>query len=143
MALPEDCRNVVADDLDGDGRMDLLVTTYEVWPAERQTLRIYENALRETGHWIGFRLGEAGTAAAGIGAQVIVQSSQGAQVSAVVAGDAYRSQRSPTLHFGLGGAERVDRVEVRWPHGGHSVVEQPAVNQYHSIRPPGAIAVER
>ena len=32
VALEEASRNVVADDLEGDGRMDLLVTTFEAWP---------------------------------------------------------------------------------------------------------------
>ncbi len=35
VGLEQDCRNVVVDDLDGDGRMDLLVTSFEVWPTAR------------------------------------------------------------------------------------------------------------
>src|SRR5204862_4660637 len=38
VALEQDSRNVVAEDLDGDGRVDLLVTTLEVWPQTKQTL---------------------------------------------------------------------------------------------------------
>jgi hypothetical protein len=47
VALEADSRNVVADDLDGDGRLDLLVMTSEVWPERRQTLRVYRNTLGE------------------------------------------------------------------------------------------------
>jgi hypothetical protein len=136
VALPEDCRNVVVDDLDGDGRMDLVVTTFEVWPVERQTLRVYGNALRDTGNWIGFRFGAAGCTASVIGTQVVVHGPAGASVSAVVAGDAYRSQRAPTLHFGLGQGTRVDRAEIRWPNGPMTTVREPALNQYHALRPP-------
>ncbi|MDW8308764.1 MAG: CRTAC1 family protein [Verrucomicrobiales bacterium] len=45
VALEADSRSVVTDDLDGDGWMDLLVTTSEVWPIAKQTLRVYKNAL--------------------------------------------------------------------------------------------------
>ena len=40
VGLQEDSRNVVADDLDGDGRVDLLVTGFEAWPQAQQTLRV-------------------------------------------------------------------------------------------------------
>jgi hypothetical protein len=36
----------------------------------------------------------------------------------VVSGGSYYSQNSLTLYFGLGKAEKVDRMEVRWPSGG-------------------------
>ena len=32
-------------------------------------------------------------------------------------GGSYLSANDPRLHFGLGPAARVDRIEVRWPDG--------------------------
>ena len=58
VSLEQDSRNVVADDLDGDGRVDLLVTTLELWPQAKQTLKVYQNTLADGGHWIGFRFRE-------------------------------------------------------------------------------------
>ena len=49
-------RNLVAADLDLDGRMDLVVTTQESWPSARQRLLIYHNQLDPDG-WAGLQLG--------------------------------------------------------------------------------------
>jgi hypothetical protein len=45
LALEEPCRNVIAEDLDGDGRADLIVTTFKVYPAMQQTIQIFRNEL--------------------------------------------------------------------------------------------------
>ncbi len=45
VALEADSRNVIAEDVDGDGRLDLIVTTFEIYPAVRQTLHIFRNEL--------------------------------------------------------------------------------------------------
>lgn len=45
LALEADSRNVVAADLNGDGKPELIVTTFEVFPRVRQTLKIFENHL--------------------------------------------------------------------------------------------------
>jgi hypothetical protein len=42
------------------------------------------------------------------------------QVREVALGDGYGSQGSLRLHFGLGGAMRVDELVVRWPRSGAS-----------------------
>ena len=43
VAMRADCRNLVCDDFDGDGRMDLALTTFEHWPKRRQRLIVYRN----------------------------------------------------------------------------------------------------
>ena len=45
-----------------DARLDLLLTTQEVWPETKQTLRVFKNTLPDAGHWIGFRFREAPSA---------------------------------------------------------------------------------
>jgi hypothetical protein len=45
VALEEDCRNVVGADVSGDGKTDLIVTTFETHPKVRQTVKVFENRL--------------------------------------------------------------------------------------------------
>lgn len=134
VGLEEDSRNAVADDLDGDGRIDLLVTTFEAWPETKQTLRIFMNALDSSGNWIGFRLREEGQGISPAGAQISLHYAGRTAVHQIVAGDAYRSQRPNTAHFGLGAVDRIDKVAIRWTNGRSVVLNQPAVNQFHTIR---------
>jgi hypothetical protein len=136
VALPEDSRGVVADDLDGDGRLDLLLTTFEEWPETKQTVRAYRNDLKDTGNWIGFRFHEAGGAKSPVGARVTVRYAGRSSVRQIVTGDSYRAQQANTVHFGLGEATGVDRVEVRWANGGELVLRLPKLNQYHNLTMP-------
>jgi len=52
-----------------------------------------------------------------IGARVTVTSGSRRQFRDVVAVMGYLSQADARAHFGLGEAERADRVEIRWPDG--------------------------
>jgi hypothetical protein len=133
VALEADSRGAVADDLDGDGRVDLLVTTFEVWPEVKQTLRVYRNTLGDGGNWIGFRLREAGAGKSPVGARVILHCGGRPAVRQLVTGDSLRAQHANTIHFGLGKAAGVEEVEIKWPHAPALFLSQPAVNQYHQI----------
>ena len=53
----------------------------------------------------------------GIGARIWVSANKRKQVQEVCSGGSYLSQSDLCVHFGLGGAERVDEVTVRWPSG--------------------------
>src|SRR5213596_1480231 len=117
VALEEDSRAVVADDLDGDGRTDLLVTTFEAWPQPKQTLRIFKNILEDAGNWIGVRLQQHHGGVSPIGARVTLRYPGGATVRQIVTGDSYRSQHANSVHFGLGKIDRVESIEVRWADG--------------------------
>jgi hypothetical protein len=138
VALEQDSRDVVADDLDGDGRVDLLLTTLEVWPEAKQTLQIYKNQLADGGHWIGFRFREQGPGKSPVGVSVTIYYNGRSAIRQLVTGDSHRSQHANTIHFGLGEASRVDRAEVRWVNGAKITLRQPVVDQYHNLNAPTA-----
>jgi hypothetical protein len=143
VALEEDSRNVVTEDLDGDGAPDLLVTTFEVWPRDRQTLRVYRNRLADRGNWIGFECRAPGRAGLPVGTRILLKTAGKSYAQQVVTGDSHRSQHSGRVHFGLGGATVVDRVEIRWPDGQMTVLNQPPINRWHALCPPVQTAAGR
>jgi ASPIC and UnbV/FG-GAP-like repeat len=143
VALEADSRCVVADDIDGDGRMDLIVTTFEIWPEAKQTLRVFKNTLTDGGHWIGFRFREEGQGNSPVGLRVALHFNDHNTVRQIVTGDSYRSQHANTVHFGLGEVDRVDSAEIRWPNGQVLTLREPAVNRYHSIHVPAENPVPR
>jgi hypothetical protein len=136
VAMEEDCRNVVADDLDGDGKVDLLVTTYEEWPRPRQELRVLQNRCGDGGNWIGFRLRGGGGGFSPVGAKVVLNLADRKQMRYLVTGDSYRSQSASTAQFGLGGATNVVSAEIQWSNGQKQGILKPIINQYHNIPPP-------
>jgi hypothetical protein len=133
VALEQDSRNVVSDDLDGDGRVDLLVTTLEVWPEAKETLQVFRNTLPKHGHWIGFRFREEPGKTSPVGVRVTVHYDGRSATRQIVTGDSHRSQHANTLHFGLGESDHVERVEIQWPDGSTVTLTQPEVNRYHQI----------
>jgi enediyne biosynthesis protein E4 len=143
VALEQDSRNVVTDDLDGDGRIDLLVMTLEVWPQAKQTLQIFKNNLPDSGHWIGFRLREQRRGKSPVGAQVTVEYNGRRAIRQIVTGDSHRSQHANTVHFGLGDSDHVNRAEIRWADGTAVSLTHPAVDRYHDLHPPAESPVSR
>ncbi|MEC8928802.1 MAG: FG-GAP-like repeat-containing protein [Verrucomicrobiota bacterium] len=138
-----DSRSVLAEDLDADGRPDLMVGQVS-WTADNQDLPNYVNIVRNqmshTNNWVGVRLHEHGPGRSPIGAEVRVLYNGRRAVRHVVTGDSYRAQHSGQKHFGIGAAKSVDAIEVRWPNAQVSRLEKPAINQYHTLSPPRADA---
>ncbi len=134
IGLPIDCRATLSEDLDGDGRMDLLVTSFEVWPETRQTLRVFRNDLDCNGHWIGFRFPTSPSNPSSIGASVQLRTTRHRAIAQIVTGASHRSQSSSTVHFGLGPLEEVEEARITWPTHDPVTLRSPAVNRYHVIK---------
>ncbi|MCK6473870.1 MAG: CRTAC1 family protein [Planctomycetes bacterium] len=128
VAFEFDSRLVLDEDLDGDGRRDLLLTE-QLRNGTR--LRVYRNEFPEAGRWIGARLLTPAPGATPIGARVSVSAGGKVQVLRCVQGDGLAIQHSRTKHFGLGAAEQVDWLEVRWPDGKVQRLDAPAAGQVH------------
>jgi hypothetical protein len=136
VSLDQDSRNVVSDDLDGDGRVDLLVTTHEIWPEVKQTLKIFKNQVSDGGHWIAFRFREQGEGKSPVGVSVTIHYENRNATRHLVTGDSHRSQSANTIHFGLGHAQRIKSAEIRWVNGHSITLSNPEVDQYHNIKAP-------
>ena len=134
VAVPEDCRNLVAEDLDGDGRMDLILTTSAGWPARKQQLLVFHNELERgaNAHWIGFQLDGHGRSP--VGARVELTDTAGQQTRWILAGDSFRSQSSGRAHFGLGSARPLE-ARIVWPNGTVTRLANPAADTWHAVEP--------
>lgn len=135
VAVEQDSRNAVAADLNGDGRTDLVVTTFEAWPRVRQTVRVLENHLPETGHWIGVHLNPSARTSP-LGARIRVQAAGRTLVRLITSGDLHRAQQPWSAAVGLGSPIAVDRIQIEWPTGARSEILSPTLDRYHAITAP-------
>jgi len=120
-------------DLDGDGRLELLIAHGE---SARQPLSLYTTAPNGN-HYLRVQPLTAHGAPAR-GAVVTVLTAQRTQRRVIDAGSGYLCQMEPVAHFGLGHTAVVQRVVVRWPDGRELALEAPQADQTLVVPYPGA-----
>lgn len=136
VALEHDSRMVIADDVNMDGKLDLIIDSNPPnWNplTDGNTLEVYLNQIPSVGNFIGVRLEDKAGAPNITSAKIVVSSGDRIQVGANLNGDSYESQNAAIRHFGIGDSEAVDYIEVTWMDGSKKRLENPTINQYHLI----------
>ncbi len=114
----EDSRSFTLSDLDGDGRLEVVLKNRTA-----PQLRLFQNRLSDLGASIVFSLKGTRSNRDAIGAEVEIHGPTGSQRKTVWAGSGFLSQDSKALHFGLGETAGFIRAVVTWPGGSKQTFE--------------------
>src|SRR5439155_18847710 len=112
--------------LDGDSRPEILIVNMNDRPALLKNVGPRQNA-------VAIRLTGTRSNRSAIGARCTIEAGGRKQIADVVSGGSYYSQSALTLHFGLGKADKIDRIEVNWPAGGKQVWSSLGANRVFDI----------
>jgi hypothetical protein len=110
-SLVENSRGLAFGDVDSDGDVDLLVAN------EGGRARLLHNDVAGRGHWLLVSAVDPRRRRHALGARISVVAGGRTLHRMVAPAYSYLSSSDPRVHFGLGGAGRVERIEVRWPDG--------------------------
>jgi hypothetical protein len=110
-----DGRGIGIIDIDNDGRLDIVQTNANQSPI------VYHNVSENVGNWVELKLIGTKSNRDGIGARVQLQAGGLTQIRELDGGNGYAGQSMHRVHFGIGTANKIDALRIRWPSG---LVEQ-------------------
>ena len=124
-------------DFDNDGDVDILINKMNDCPSLLRCDRENRN------HWIKVKLVGTRSNRSGIGSRLTCVTAGHSQIDEVRSGGSFISQNDLRVHFGLGTAEKVDSLEVRWPSGQVDIFRELAVDRIIQIEEGGAMGQGR
>ncbi len=113
-------------DFNGDGKIDVLVSSLGE-PAE-----LWENISPIANHWLIVKLIGTRSNRDGIGARIRIGNQWNHMTTAV----SYASSSHFGVHFGLGAASQIDKIEIHWPSGMSQTLHNITADQVLEVREP-------
>ncbi len=118
-------------DLDGDGRVDVVVSVIGE-PAE-----VLYNVTEGAGHWLVLRLEGTKSNRDGLGATVKLTGESGrVQYNHATTAVGYASSSDKRVYFGLGADRTAREIEIRWPSGRRQVLRNVSADRLLEVEEP-------
>ena len=134
LRVPQVSRGLAVGDLFNRGEQDIVIENLTGGPM------ILAPRADPKNHWVSFRLLGTGTSnRLAFNARVYVTANGDTQVSEVRSGGSYLSQSDLRLHFGLGAATTIDKIEVAWPDGKRQSFEKLAAGKVYELEEGGVL----
>ena len=121
-------RGTAFGDLFNDGHIDVVLNNVDAGPA------LLRNVVKNDNRWIGLKLiGGPKSPRDAIGAKVFLTAAGTRQRADVFSGGSYGSSSDPRVHFGLGSAMKIDKIEIQWPSGSKQEIAVPSVDRIFTV----------
>jgi hypothetical protein len=120
-------RGAAFGDLNNDGKMDIVTSVLNGSP------EILVNRSENRNHWILFKLIGVKSNRDGLGTKIKITTSQGSQFNHATTAVGYNSSSDKRVHFGLGSAAVIDKVELTWPSGVRQVLTNVKADQVLTV----------
>ena len=128
LAVLVPARGAAFGDLFNDGHIDVVMNVMDSTPV------LLRNVVKNSNHWVTLKLvGGAKSPRDAVGTTVFVAAGGARQRGDIFSGGSYASTSDPRLHFGLGAADKVDKVEILWPSGTKEEIQLPAVDKIYTV----------
>lgn len=120
-------RGAAVGDIDNDGDQDIVVSNLAGKAA------VLRNDTPTESHWSTLTLVPAKGNSSGLGTSVWCEAGGRRLRSVIHGGVTYLSQGDRRVHFGLGDAGQIDRLEIRWPDGETQTLEDVPADRFLTI----------
>ncbi len=130
LAERHSARGAAFGDYDNDGAVEVLINNQNEPPS------LLKQAANPANHWLLLKLSGRRSNRSALGANVRVTAAGRTQFDQVRSGGSYLSQSDLRLHFGLGHAQRAERIEIAWPSGVRQVLRDVTADRVLAIEEP-------
>ncbi len=123
-------RGMAKGDFDGDGKVDVVINNFNATPT------ILRNVTQSNNHWLSLKLigdPKQKTPRDAIGSIAFVTIGKLRLRGDVISGGSYASQNDLKMHFGLGEAAKIDKIEISWANGKSEIVNVNAVDRVWTV----------
>jgi hypothetical protein len=128
LAVVKSARGAAFGDLFNDGHIDVVTNNMDSTPT------LLRNVVENGNHWVTFKLvGSGKSPHDAIGGKIFLTAGGFRQRADVFSGGSYASSSDQRLHFGLGSAKKVDKVEIHWPDGTKQEISVPSVDRIYTV----------
>lgn len=127
ITTPRMHRGAAFGDLNNDGKVDVVVNVINGRP------QLLMNQTDNVNHWIEIKLVGKKDNRDGLGAKIKITTAEGVQFNQATTAVGYSSSSDKRVHFGLGKATTIDRIELSWPTGVKQVLTNVKADQMLTI----------